>query len=420
MINKSVDDFIDQYKALTNDQIVSYIILSSKIAENFIIDVKKIKKGAVDALPVPAAFSDIGDPGTLEDILRKIRDDVTGTVDNWILVCWGHAMGYSLFNLITTSDKFFSHFKFNQLLGSTDEWPGLKPIWKDGLAIRIWKEDMHVDLSDSPGRKGVTALTINELSSTLEKVKIPFDLIVLDNCYVQNIDTLYALGDKTRFIIAAQTAIPWQSFLYHTFNSLNAKLDNAFCIEFCNGSEKKLSLLEKQVAEADKIWYQNISFSCLNTSSVAAFRTSIETILTYLYDNYMERTLAQAIVNALFKGYDLTQTGFAKDQSLSMIDLNRFLMELKAQLNPGVHPRLVTLLGAHEPIHAQLLLVNKPTSLLANKSTGLSICFPLRFELLDKHPYYGFFLKDNARIKTGFAKKTNWGVFLHDFLWRIS
>ena len=44
MINKSVDDFIDQYKALTNDQIVSYIILSSKIAENFIIDVKKIKK----------------------------------------------------------------------------------------------------------------------------------------------------------------------------------------------------------------------------------------------------------------------------------------------------------------------------------------------------------------------------------------
>jgi len=74
------------------------------------------------------------------------------------------------------------------------------------------------------------------------------------------------------------------------------------------------------------------------------------------------------------------------------------------------------LLTDFESIYGTILITNKSTPLLANKSKGLSICFPLTKELLDQHTYYQFFLKDNAQVKSQFAKTTNWGRFINRFL----
>jgi len=416
MINRSVDDFVSQYKAFSNERIESYIILSSKVAENFIITINKIHKGYVTSIPVPPEKTDIGDPVTLEWIFLQIKGSVAAVVDNWILVCWGHGLGFSLFNLITTSDKFFSNFKFNQLLGESGDFPDITESWKNKLVARVFKQDIILSENKTDEKKGVTALTMNELSITLRKADLKFDLVVLDNCYMQNIDTLYALGGRTRFIISAQTAIPWQSFLYSAFNGLTAKIDAAFCKEFCNSSEKKLRVLEKIVAEADKIWYQTITFSCLDTTAIRSFTDNFGDILIYIYKNYKKKSLTQPLVNSLYKGYDLSQVGFEKDKSLSLIDLPIFLMELKAQLKTSEHSELVTLLTGFESTYSGMLVINKPAPLINGKSTGLSICFPLTHELLVKNTYYHFFLKEGAQVKSPFAKSTSWGLFLNEFL----
>lgn len=416
MINRSVDDFISQYQAFTNEHIESYTILSSKVAENYFITINKIHKGNVISIPVPPEKIDIGDRDTLEWIFLEIKKRVNPIVDNWILVCWGHGMGFSLFNLITTSDKFFSNFKFNLLLSNNGDDPDIKKVWNEGLVTRVLKHDIYLSDNEKDEKKGVTALTMNELASTLRKVNLNFDLIVMDNCYMQNIDTLYALGGSTRYIISAQTAIPWQSFLYSAFDTLSAKIDDTFCIDFCNGSLNKLNFLEKVVSEADRVWYQNITFSCLNTSMIKNFTDKLEDILTYIYDNYKIPSLSQPLVNALYNGFDLSQLGFKKNESLSLIDLPNFLNKLKAELNSNDHPVLVQVITEFESIFGNMLKTNISTPLLKNKSSGLSICFPLMHELLDKHIYYHFFLKDMAQVKSQFAKTTNWGRFINVFL----
>jgi len=337
MINRSVEDFISQYKAFTNEHIESYIILSSKVAENFIITVNKIHKGNAVSIPIPPDKKDIGDPDTLEWLLLQIKGAVAFPVDNWILVCWGHGMGYSLFNLITTGDKFFSHFLFNKMLSEIGDSPDFGKLWEKMLVTRVLKQDIVLPEKKTDEQNKVTALTMNELSESLRKAGMQFDLVVMDNCYMQNIDTLYAMGDRTRYIISAQTAIPWQSFLYSFFNSLNAKIDDSFCREFCNGSENKLKALEKVVAEADRVWYQNITFSCLETTTINKFTDKLEEILTYIYGHFTILSLTQPLVNSLYKGYDLSQIGFEKNKSLSLIDLPIFLNELKPQLKTTEH-----------------------------------------------------------------------------------
>lgn len=420
LINETARDFINQNKALTNESVFSFIILSSKLGENFVITINKINKGVVETVAVLPHMTDIGDPNTLEAILLQVKALIMGEITNLILVCWGHGMGYSLFNKITIDDKMLSNFDLENILWTmASDTKEKSDLWQRGLVLNVTQQNFILPDKQSDEKRGVTALTINELAGVLDKIKLNFDLIILDNCFMQTIDTLYALGHRTNFLMSAQTTIPWQSYFYQAFNKLNTKIDTVFCRTFAEESEMKLEALRKLAKGEDKKWYDYRSFSCIDTKNLDNYLSNFEDILNYIYANYKEINLAQCLVDALFKSYDLSSVAFKKDEGLSLIDLNIFLDILESMLKSNEHPELKSKITKNKNFFEKILISNKVTDKLQGKSSGLSICFPDSFDKLEKHIYYSFFLKEDAQVKTRFARLTSWGIFIKRFLLAI-
>lgn len=377
--------------------------------------------------PIQIHSSDLGNKEVLAKIFSTIlSSEKNNSYQNTVLYCWGHAMGFSLFSEITIDDKSFESL-FLLLFGFE-----LSSIFRINILNTIEKTDNNkIDLNaifntfgktQFDKQQALTALTINELSESIRQNKLKFDLIVFDNCYMQTVDTAFAMQEHTKYIIATQTSIHWRGYAYDVFMGLNNKIDDSFCDKFILES---FNVLKKLAEELNNESIAEVSISCFNAESAnnLAFFNLCKQIITDMYnylvddDNKTSIQMADSIQNALKSCKDVTLKPDGKTgQRLELFDMLILFEKIIINFNKNDLKNKLTDL---KKIYPTLISTTQASPYYKDITNGLSICFPLDFEKSEDNPYYYYFIDEDAQVKSQFAEESNWdqliSVYYRDF-----
>ncbi len=413
----TINKFFEQLSiSITNvikvkSTVYSVILMHTKEQPALIV----LKNGAEFKITLDS--HDLGNREVLSQILKAILDAEKGIdYENTILYCWGHAMGFSLFSDLTNDDKalegLFSvifGFELNSLFTLESSNQKAKDSLSNNNIIELLTS--IISKSELDRQQVLTALTINELVWSLNNTGLIFDLIVFDNCYMQTIDTLFAMQKHTKFIIATQTSIHWKGYAYDVFVSLTEKINSSFCEKFIVESHNQL---QKTAVLLNNESIAEISISCYNTEAAANYgflnlcKRFISLMYNYLIDDNEKVSIkmASSIKGALKSAKDVTlkpdgKTGthlelfemiilFEKIvTSFGKIDLNDMFLDLR-----NLYPKVIQ--------------VHKPSPHYAPFTQGISICFPTDFEKSEENAYYYYFIDEDAQVKSQFAEESNW------------
>jgi hypothetical protein len=419
IMQESLDLVIKQYLNISNSEVIIFTAIIKVINGKPKITVIKIANKTQSIFNINIIDEDLGNPDTVALVFKQIIQSITDQILNIILICWGHGMGYSMFGEITDEDN-FKNLSTPQSIDFKDSFPPTRKKFTLSLAL-VPPVFINPFFKDFERMTGVSALTINELAEAINNSQLTFDLILLDNCFMQTVDTLYALKSKTRYLIAAQSGIPWQGFAYNHFNNLIKKIDDDFCIEFTSISYEKLKLFIANVGIKlpNAFSKEDLLISCLKTEKADDFFNSLIDIFSFLYKFYDEEnpSLARSIYQTLTKSLDITQTSFELSQNgLALIDLKNYFANLHLS-----DPEFSNAYKKFSEIYISSILVSHQSSAILKDNTfGISICFPNSWTKCRYNPYYEFYLKKNAKVESLFSKKTKWGQFLFTYLTNIN
>ncbi len=415
---------------------------------------------------------DLGDPDNLKVLFSELNklDNYT----NKILVTWDHGYGYLMFkNEITSSDKFLWEMLFNKewfkklwatygtftemaipgtvwynnagLINepiiktndnteSTADYPPPTEAWKAFANRLIFSTKMsnpvYLD-ADYPVRfnptfaaKQLTALTINELADGIERSSTKkFDLIVMSNCYMQNIDTTYALRHCCNYLIAPQTTFPWESY---DFGALvpqkNERISDAFCKGVLAKTQKSLEL--KITPNNSDVTLDEIGFSCIKTDQCDTFFKELKKITRFLSDYYF--LLSDDIYFAANQVCDLTNPKCETEGAVNLyqIDLTFFLEFLNTRWSNYTdfftpYTQVKKILDNNSLIlenrKGDLFYWNASSQIPKKACKGLSIFFPKSKSAYNDSMYAEVFIDEGVRTQTKFSKDFGWGLFLEKF-----
>lgn len=272
--------------------------------------------------------------------------------------------------------------------------------------------------------KQLTALTVNELSEGIQKSSIKkFDLIIMSNCYMQNIDTIYALRNCCSYLIAPQTTFPWESY---DFSSLipqkDDRIDDRFCKNILAKTQRSLEL--KLTPMNNDVRLDEIGFSCIKTDQSALFFTHLKKITDFLSDYYFR--LSDDIYYAANQICDLTnpESATAGVVNLNQIDLSFFLEFLNTKWNKytvfsEAYAEVKKILGSNSFIlenrKGDLFYWNASSPVPKKACKGISIFFPKSKATYEDSDYADVFINDGAQVQTRFSKDFGWGLFLEKF-----
>ncbi len=451
-----------------------FLLFSGKDKKNA-LKMRQLKKGAGKFEFEDGTFNsefDFGDPDNLKVLFSELNE--MGNYTNRILVTWDHGYGYLMFkNEITRSDKFLWESLFNQdwfkklwaTYGTVVEtsnpgtaWhsntelmdkPGIKDNGhttneaNDQPLLEAWKifagnlifstkmsSPVYLD-ADYPVRfnpiftaKQLTALTINELADGIERSSIKkFDLIVMSNCYMQNIDTTYALQNCCNYLIAPQTTFPWESY---DFGALvpqkNERIDDTFCKNILAKTQKSLN--QKITPSNGDVTLDEIGFSCIKTTQCGSFFKDLKKITDFLSAYYSR--LSDDIYFAANQICDLTNPKRETKGvvNLYQIDLTFFLEFLNTRWSK--YPAFSMPYAQVKKIldNNNFILENRKGDLFywdasspvpKNACKGLSIFFPKNKTSYENSTYAEVFIDDGVQTQTKFSKDFGWGLFLEEF-----
>jgi hypothetical protein len=429
-IQKYYDAVKDEYLKIQNKDIYIFIVSLSYNVITLKSDItvqSKVGNQFLD-FKIPTMTGDLGNPEILTGIFKKITD-ATQDADNNVLVSWGHGMGYSMFWYISPGDEMrdmslILPSRFSELLKFDNSTYGKhisvrEPLFstmsdfsfeRSPFSESTLKSDVKVNLP----KPDISALTINELLMAIKGSKLNLDMVILDNCFMQTIDTVYTLKDNTRYLIAPQTGFPWRGFFYGFFDTLNSKIDDDFCRKFCDTS---FTELQKSDLAVDVFQSKDVSFSCIKMANINPFAESLLQIAQFFRDNYNyldendNFPVAEAIYNAVCDSTDLS----AKAYAINLIDIKSFLIRYNERIKisvPDFEGPFKNLLALYNSV----VISNNAGAEYKTESSGLSILFPPNHKTLGDNPFYKYFEKENAQVESTFAKITGWGTFLETFL----
>jgi hypothetical protein len=418
-----LDEVKGEYLKNNNKEIVVYIILLiyNKSIKTQELVVQKKMDDRFENFAIPISNIDLGDIETLSLLLKQVPELFDQSVENRVFVGWGHAMGYSLFFKIQPGDQFknFSFLNnktFQDLFENTNEklkvTKAIFPILQES---NIEKMEFGNASSSFDSTSKVSALTINELSKAIQRTGVKFDLMIFDNCFLQNVDTLYTLKDLSNYIVAPQTGFAWRGYDYSSLNKLNAKVGDQFCTTFCEDSFLELQKKPSNEYSNDFTW-EKIAFSWIRTSDANELFLNIGRII-YFFRKYFRNKrsgIPAAIYNAITNCSDLSQSAYAPHVGLWLIDLKRFLtlydenIEMRYDEFEPYYKRTMELI--------QKMIKIYPGSETKTDANGLSIFFPPDKKSCRDSEYYSFFINTGAQIQSAFSKEMYWGAFINEFL----
>lgn len=211
------------------------------------------------------------DPATLSNVISYVKDNYK--TESYGLILWGHGMGW----LPTSQYHFVAHNRgFVQTRGYADNWTisDQNKVTK-GFAM----ENM---IGETP------AYTCMELDELVEAIPDElFDFIAFDACFMGNIEVIYALRNKAKYIISSSCESLIIGYPYHLvtkdfmlgdllkmcseyytyYNSMSNSQDCMACISLVNteGLDSLANCYKKIMAE------KNDTVASIDISNIQCF-----------------------------------------------------------------------------------------------------------------------------------------------------
>lgn len=263
---------------------------------------------------------------------------------------------------------------------------------------------------------GITALTIIELRTAIEKSAFKkFDAVIMLNCFMQTVDTAYALKGYCDYLMAAETGHWFAGYNYAELMNITT-VDDAFFERLKNATLSKLGAIGQNMVD-------DLSFCCLRLSESENFFEALKKLLAAIMKAYNEQKVGLNLYKAAGMCKDVTSSAFIdKKDSVSLVDLFCLLSNFNdIQADPEISS-----LTKDAEIKFRNILACEHTGKDYRDTphptaSGLSIYFPThdagtkasRKDLV--RPYYFLFIFKDAKIPSPFAMENQWGRFLSTY-----
>jgi len=466
-IEKCKNEFISAYK----DESIKVICISC------LADLSDAGKGTIEILELkktgtgveflskdgfePGRLTDPGDVANLVYIFDKLQDEFKPAIK--ILSTYDHGYGFIMSRQPTKLDHFkmilsnehlitylqtirSSHGKkgFNDLHFTEEQQLKFEQLEtylnKDNIDNRLNVEMSFTKLETATlinlpsglrtnysesfieepieiNMNAVTALTVNELRNAINTSSIKyFDVIIMLNCFMQTVDTAYALKDHCNYLVASETGNWFAGYDYAELMNITS-VDDAFFKRFIDASVSKLK-------KADARMLDDLVITALKLpASGDYFETAIKAIKRLIFLNNNKK-LGSSLVIARLLSFDVTERTFLDGiGKISLVDMLCLLKNAAKIINDA---ELSELVDKTESTYNSVKKAGFASPFYQGQSidfgSGMSIFFPGRIKEgidqlddLQTSFYYFAFLTRDARIPSAFSDDSGWGRFLMDY-----
>lgn len=272
-------------------------------------------------------------------------------------------------------------------------------------------------------------LTMKELSEALKAI-LPkgkkLDIIVLDNCDQQYIDTLFQLKEVSKFLVAAQKSISMDGFNIPAVSKKLVSKKGMHAVELANFLV--LSYSKKRG------YHKTVRMERLSDLSLFASEIQrMEHIFTTTYSIIQQLDIAikehpSLIISARVQTAEI-------DGAYYLVDFIKFCSNLKKELNSKtgqtpVENELIKLIRDLKRIYSRPILTkythdkNRPGKNATDKHTLqensflFTICFPNKVvsKFGDFWDSFKMFIENSSEIKTKFQEEFPWESFVIKYI----
>jgi Clostripain family len=360
---------------------------------------------------------DVGNPKILTKIFDYIISEERKDY-NKILATYSHGTG---FNIITKNMSKDDVIKTN--------FQDVKASFID-IFFNIKKFTQSVEtrndtLSSAFGqlkesfKETITTLTMDELSLSITKSKYAknFDLILLANCFMNTMDTIYALRHCTKYLISSETTFTWQGYDYSLLSRINMGINETFLNPFLYFSFLKINDLKRGYPDGN-ISKDEMLLSLFDYTKSNIFFDTFDKIVIFLLNEL--QYFKEYLFTAAKKCSDLT--GFVQNGIRDLFSFLNYTAELlKAHENEPNTKKFISFLVDLKEEYTKILVTNEAgTSINVASSThsGISINFPVLAE--EKTGHFEFFTSPtvlnskavNNKFQSMFARNSKWGELI--------
>lgn len=374
----------------------------------------------------------LGDPGVLADVFQFVTTRVV-VETRFMLITWDHGYSFGIFN--GTVDKKVFDFERNENkahLTITNLEGGMKKINEDRTfdkSIESAIEEFKNNNSDNEEFVGYSNQLLRELAKaddtdmlTPEEIgkalKASFsrkiDILLMMNCWMQSVDTCYALEDTVQTLIAAESTMDFIGYDYIDFI-------NELCINPAISNKDLSSKIIRRIKGKYKKMETEIAF---NEIAVSAIDLSNVDQLKKVIDNFSAslgiaiRTDIKKVDSERKKSYEFT------NEYLPKADIYFYYLVDILDIVTGYHSQQLILKKDFAALQAWLnrfLLESTIGGNFSKETTALSMYFPDNREYIQNSTYYYKFYdpKGPLRTRKRFALDSHWSNFLNDYNKRL-
>lgn len=140
-----------------------------------------------------------------EQVLKKMR------ADHYLLFTWDHGDTFGIFDRTGDTDPAPVNGSGNHEMNWGVQIHGMKIMNTD----KFVRADLQNEQREFPQDQMKNVLSMDELASAVEwAFGRPIDVMVMMNCYMQQMDTCYALRKSIRYLVAPENAMDFNGYDY--------------------------------------------------------------------------------------------------------------------------------------------------------------------------------------------------------------
>jgi Clostripain family len=335
-------------------------------------------------------------PKNIQAIIDYILGAKFFSYTNRLLVIYGHSTGYYFFgNQMSDTSQFReSNLKRVSALGRI-----INPLalgFKNVINKFLTLDKKQKNNFRKIAKNEIPSITPNTLAEGIRKSRIgSFDLIVMANCNMQNMDVVSTLSPYARYIVSSQTFLSVKAFNFSTFISNSKRIDFSFCKD----------IIKKSNIQGDIL---NVGISALDLSELDSIVEQLNLINKYIIEH----------INELIDDLIVARKGvpyISGQEDVYSIDLLRWYQSLLKLIYKKIPPNVIANFQKLVDLIKENVYINDAFN--ENHQYGLLIYFPLsRDEYTNQdgknsNIIYG----SDVYTNSSFSKKSNWKVFLDLF-----
>ncbi len=374
----------------------------------------------------------LGDPGTLADIFQFVNNTVAEKT-RFMLITWDHGYSFGIFNAAIDKEVFdFERNNNKAHLTITNLEGGMKKINENRTSdksIESTIEEFKKNNSPNEELSGYSNELLRELATTddtdmltPEEIAIALkssfskkiDVLIMMNCWMQSVDTCYALENTVQNLVAAESTMDFIGYDYIDF--INELCKNPAISNKDLSSKIIRRIKDKYKKMRTEIAFNEIAVSAIDLSDVGQLKKIVDNFSVSL--GLAIRTDIKKVDSGRRKSYEFTNEYLPKadilfyylvdildvftDYQLQQLILKRDFASLQGWLNSFVFERTI---GGN----------------FSKETTALGIYFPNNKEYIQTSTYYYKFYDPKGPLKTKkkFALDSHWSNFLNDYNKRL-